>query len=53
MNNHPKAILRIVKLVVLLSPLLLAACGDGWAMRIAPPALTNDLSASLPPQPPA
>lgn len=28
MNNHPKAILRIVKLVALLSPLLLAGCGE-------------------------
>lgn len=53
MNNHPKAALRIVKLVVLLSPLLLAACGDNWTARIAPPSFSNDISASIPPQPPA
>lgn len=53
MNSHPKAALRIVKLVVLLSPLLLAACGENWVAKIAPPTISNDLSATLPPHPPA
>ena len=53
MNNHPKAILRIVKLVALLSPLLLAGYGENWVAKVMPPSLQQDLSATAPRQPTA
>ncbi|MBL8688822.1 MAG: hypothetical protein JNL04_06960 [Rhodospirillaceae bacterium] len=53
MNNHPKAVVRIVKLIALLSPLLLAGCGENWVAKVTPPGFQENLSATAPRQPAA